>query len=66
MNCDRCWCNSRAVAKLPNDSAFYKNVDINCTAIKLTRTATADYYWCHKGGPPNDPSPGGWYSGRGY
>ena len=41
-------------------------VNLNCEHIRMTRNVKADWYWCYKGGPPRDGSPGGWYPGRGY
>jgi len=64
LNCDRCKCRNRAYPNLPIGIPIYKEVDIYCPKIKLSRTEDADYYWCELGGPP--PKPGGWHPGRGY
>jgi hypothetical protein len=63
--CDRCMCKTRAFPLLPNYDRVYEKVNINCLVIQKARTAHADYYWCYKGGPPNDGSPDNWYAGRG-
>jgi hypothetical protein len=60
--CDGCRCKYMAQAYIPH--SFEAN--LNCEHIRMHSTVNADYYWCYKGGPPKDSSPGGWYSGRGY
>ena len=58
-------CKYGAYAIFPgNESSLSKNVNMNCSEKKLSRTEVADYYWCNIGGPPKGQS--GWYPGRGY
>ena len=61
--CQHCRCRSFAQAYMPQ---FHLEVNFNCEYLKMTATMKGDYYWCNKGGPPKDSSPGGWFPGRGF
>lgn len=60
--CDRCMCKYGAQATIFG----LDKINFSCPHKQFTRTKVADYYWCHKGGPPNDGYPHGWHSGSGY
>ena len=61
--CQNCRCKYRAQAYIPQ---MRLEVNFGCKDLQRHSTVNADYYWCYKGGPPTDNSPGGWFPGRGF